>query len=108
MSPTSLDESFALVGEEGGYTAAEKERIIDNVFECHGYFPDFRTEDQLPAAVRKMREQPKPEKELASLKAKYAAMSKADAAFTMLVDLGMMEDYDSLGEYSDDFADDAP
>ena len=54
-----------------------------------------------------MREQPKSAGELAAIKAKYASMSESDAAFAMLLDLGLMEDYDKLGEYSDDFADDA-
>ena len=90
-----------------GFTQAEKDRIIENVFDCHGYFPDLRPDSQLPASVLKMRDQPKTEKDLAAIKAKYASMSEADAAFTMLIDLGLMEDYDKLGEYSDDFADDA-
>jgi hypothetical protein len=93
--------------DEDGFNAVEKARITDNCFDCHGFFPDLRSEAQLPAAVLKMREFPKPEGELAAIKARYAAMSETDAAFAMLCDLGLMEDYDSLGEYSDDFADDA-
>ena len=96
-----------LLDDENGFTHFEKERIIENVFECHGFFPDLRNESQLPASVLKMREQPKSAGELAAIKAKYASMSEADAAFAMLLDLGLMEDYDKLGEYSDDFADDA-
>ena len=93
--------------DEGGFTQSEKDRIVENVFDCHGFFPDLRPDSQLPASVLKMREQPKAANELAKIKAKYASMSEADAAFTMLIDLGLMEDYDKLGEYSDDFADDA-
>jgi hypothetical protein len=89
------------------FSTSEKEQIIDNVFECHGFFPDMREESELPAEVVAMRAQPKPADELAAIKAKYSSMSEADAAFTMLVDLGLMENYDLLGEYSDDFADDA-
>jgi hypothetical protein len=100
LSPPAPEED-----DPDGFTTAEKDRMADNVFDCHGYFPDFRSNAQLPAAVLKMRAQPKPEKELAAIKAKYGAMSKADAAFTMLCDLGMMENYDTLGEYSDDFDD---
>ncbi|KAI2505189.1 hypothetical protein MHU86_9277 [Fragilaria crotonensis] len=93
--------------DENGFSQIEKDRISENAFECHGFFPDLRTEAQLPPSVLKFREQPKSEKELAAIKAKYASMSEADAAFSILVDLGMMEDYDKLGEYSDDFPDDA-
>ena len=104
---TVLSTPLPVVDDEDGFTQFEKDRIIENVFDCHGYFPDLRSESQLPAAVAKMREQPKSAGDLAAIKAKYASMSEADAAFTMLVDLGLMEDYDKLGEYSDDFADDA-
>jgi hypothetical protein len=93
--------------DEDGFSMAEKQQIIENVFECHGFFPDLRSDSQLPDSVRKMREQPKTSKELSSIKEKYAAMSEADAAFSMLVDIGLMEDYDKLGEYADDFEDDA-
>jgi hypothetical protein len=89
------------------FSKAEKEQIIENVFECHGFFPDMREENELPAEVIAMRAQPKPADELAAIKEKYSSMSEADAAFAMLVDLGLMENYDLLGEYSDDFADDA-
>lgn len=90
-----------------GFTRQEKTQMMETVFDCHGYFPDFRSDEQLPDAVIKMREQPKPEGELAAIKEKYAKMSTADAAFAILCDLGLMEDYDGLGEYTDDFDDDA-
>ena len=93
--------------DEDGFTPSERAQIVENVFECHGFFPDLRSESQLPESVKKMRDQPKSSGELAAIKSKYAQMSEADAAFTMLLDLGLMEDYDKLGEYSDDFPDDA-
>jgi hypothetical protein len=104
---SSAAPAFNLAAATDSFTAAEKERIIDNVFDCHGFFPDMRDESELPSEVVAMREQPKSAGELAAIKAKYASMSESDAAFTMLVDLGLMEDYDKLGEYSDDFADDS-
>jgi hypothetical protein len=99
--------AFNLAAATDTFTQAEKDRIVDNVFDCHGFFPDMRDDSELPAEVISMRDQPKSADELKEIKAKYASMSEADAAFTMLVDLGLMEDYDKLGEYSDDFADDA-
>lgn len=89
------------------FTQAEKDQITDNVFDCHGFFPDLRADSELPDGVLAMREQPKAADELKEIKAKYASMSQADAAFTILCDLGLMEDYEKLGEYSDDFDDDA-
>ena len=51
-----------------------------------------------------MRQQPKSQIELASIKKKYEAISnEAERVYTMLVDLGMMESYEYLEEYSDDF-----
>ena len=99
--------AFKLPAVTDSFTQAEKDRIIENVFDCHGFFPDMRDDSELPAEVISMRDQPKPADELAAIKAKYASMSESDAAFTMLVDLGLMEDYEKLGDYSDDFADDA-
>ena len=95
----------ALEDDAGGFSGVEKQRVVDNVFECHGYFPDLRSDNQLPASVRKMREQPKSKSALSTIKNKYASMSQADAAFAVLCDLGMMENYDLLGDYSDDFDD---
>ena len=99
--------AFKLAAVTDSFTQAEKAKISENVFDCHGFFPDMRDDSELPAEVLSMRDQPKPAAELKEIKAKYASMSEADAAFTMLVDLGLMEDYEKLGEYSDDFADDA-
>lgn len=86
------------------YTSDEKMKIVNNVFDCHGFFPDLRGEDELPPEIRLMRKQPKSESALSSIKSKYAAISdESERVYTMLVDLGMMESYDHLAEYSDDF-----
>jgi hypothetical protein len=103
----SRPTTFKLSAATETFTEEEKDKMSSNVFDCHGYFPDFRADSELSEEVLAMREQPKAKDELKEIKAKYASMSKEDAAFTMLVDLGLMEDYDKLGEYSDDFADDA-
>jgi hypothetical protein len=103
----SRRQGFVLnVAGTNEFTAAEKDRVIENVFECYGYFPDMRDESELPADVRSMRAQPKAPGELAEIKAKYNAIKdESERAFRILVDLGMMEDYDKLGDYSDDFDD---
>eukprot|EP00545_Synedropsis_sp_CCMP1620_P014808 CAMPEP_0119004680 /NCGR_PEP_ID=MMETSP1176-20130426/1288_1 /TAXON_ID=265551 /ORGANISM="Synedropsis recta cf, Strain CCMP1620" /LENGTH=127 /DNA_ID=CAMNT_0006956415 /DNA_START=62 /DNA_END=445 /DNA_ORIENTATION=+ len=101
----SMVTKLAATATEETFTQAEKDKITDNVFDCHGFFPDLRADSELPAEVLEMREQPKPAEELKEIKAKYAAMSKPDAAFAILVDLGLMENYDKLGDYSDDFDD---
>eukprot|EP00545_Synedropsis_sp_CCMP1620_P005761 CAMPEP_0119005110 /NCGR_PEP_ID=MMETSP1176-20130426/1532_1 /TAXON_ID=265551 /ORGANISM="Synedropsis recta cf, Strain CCMP1620" /LENGTH=237 /DNA_ID=CAMNT_0006956879 /DNA_START=38 /DNA_END=748 /DNA_ORIENTATION=+ len=80
---TFLNDPAPSADDPDGFTGAEKDKMVDNVFDCHGYFPDFRADSELPAAVLKMREWPKPEAELASIKEKYAAMSKPDAAFAI-------------------------
>lgn len=105
----SRPAAFALkAAAEETYTQAQKEKIIEDVFECHGFFPDLRDDSELPAEVIAMRKQPKSKAELAEIKEKYAAIKDdSDRAFAMLVDLGLMEDYDKLGEYDDNFADDA-
>jgi hypothetical protein len=108
---TSRRTAFNLgaVAEAESFSALEKERFINNCFDCHGFFPDMRDDSELPEEVLAFRQQPKPAEELAEIKAKYAAITnESDRAYTMLLDLGLMEDYDKLGAYSDDFADDAP
>jgi hypothetical protein len=88
------------------FTSAEKLKIADNVFECHGFFPDLRPESELSSEVRKMRQQPKAAGELRVMKKKYEAIEdESERVYTMLVDLGMMESYDHLNEYTDDFDD---
>uniref|UniRef100_A0A7S1E9J8 PS II complex 12 kDa extrinsic protein n=1 Tax=Thalassionema nitzschioides TaxID=33649 RepID=A0A7S1E9J8_9STRA len=83
-------------------TAVEKEQIMENVFECHGYFPDFREFDELPASVREMRSLSGDE--LKEATAKYSSMKDdSERCYQVLVDLGLLEDYSSLGEYSDNF-----
>mmetsp|Transcript_23885 Transcript_23885/g.27195 ORF Transcript_23885/g.27195 Transcript_23885/m.27195 type:complete len:284 (+) Transcript_23885:91-942(+) len=87
-------------------TEGEKDIMSTTIFDTFGFFPDLRTDAELPKSIRKMRQQPRPKKELEKLKAKYNSMDESDAAYAMLVDLGLMEDYSSLEEYSDDFDDD--
>lgn len=91
---------------EPGYTSEEKLKIINNVFDCHGFFPDLRSEDELPVEIKLMRQQPKSKSALAAIKSKYAAIpDESERVYTMLVDLGMMESYDHLEEYCNDFDD---
>jgi hypothetical protein len=88
------------------FTSAEKVKIADNVFDCHGFIPDLRPESELSSEVRKMRQQPKAAGELRLIKQKYEAIEdESERVYTMLVDLGMMESYDHLDEYTDDFDD---
>jgi hypothetical protein len=100
-APPKLDDAV-------GFSPEEKSQVINTVFECHGYFPDLRTDDELPAEVLQMRQQPKSKTELSDIKAKYASIEdESERVYTMLVDLGMMESYDHLEEYNDlDFDDD--
>ena len=103
-STPDIQKEQAVDAPDPGYTAEEKLEVVNNVFECHGFFPDLRSEDDLPPEVRMMRQQPKSQIELASIKKKYEAISnEAERVYTMLVDLGMMESYEYLEEYSDDF-----
>lgn len=92
---------------ESEFTDEEIASVSNRVFECHGFFPDLRTEEELPPEVRKMRQQPKSKSELVAIKRRYDAIpNESERVYTMLVDLGMMESYDDLGEYTDDFDDD--
>lgn len=94
------------VEDSDSFSLEEKQRIRDAVFECHGFFPDLRAEHELPTDVRHMRQQPKSTSDLAAIKQKYAAISdEAERVHTMLIDLGMMESYDQLEPYADDFDD---
>jgi hypothetical protein len=90
-----------------GFSSEEKSNIMNTVFECHGYFPDLRTDEELPPEVLQMRQQPKSKGELAAIKATYASIEdESERVFTMLVDLGMMESYDHLEDYNDQDFDD--
>jgi hypothetical protein len=101
LAPTPVKDAG-----ESGYTSEEKLKIINNVFDCHGFFPDLRSEDELPVEIQLMRQQPKSKSALAAIKSKYAAIpDESERVYTMLVDLGMMESYDNLEEYSNDFDD---
>jgi len=99
------EEEEEVVDEGDTLTEAEKELMMSNVFTTHGFFPDLRTDSELPRSARKMRQQPKSKSELEKLKGKYNSMNESDACAAILVDLGLMEDYSSLEEYSDDFDD---
>merc|ERR1712176_333233 len=75
------------------YTTEEKAQIVDSCFQAHGFFPDVREENELPADIRKMR-QFKSGNELKDIKAKYDALSDdSERCYNILVDLGLMEDY---------------
>jgi hypothetical protein len=106
VSGRDLKSKPVQVVGESGYTTEERLKIINNVFECHGFFPDLRSEDELPAEIQLMRQQPKSKSALAAIKLRYAAIpDESERVYTMLVDLGMMESYDHLEEYSDNFDD---
>jgi hypothetical protein len=103
---SALSPKSGEVPVEPGYSKEDKMKIVNNVFDCHGFFPDLRSEDELPLEIRSMREQPKSKSALLSIKTKYEAIpDDSERVYTMLVDLGMMESYDHLDAYSDDFDD---
>ncbi|KAI2494325.1 hypothetical protein MHU86_17156 [Fragilaria crotonensis] len=103
---TALSPKSGEIPVEPGYSKEDKMKIVNNVFDCHGFFPDLRGEDELPLDVRLMRQQPKSKSALLSIKSKYEAIpDESERVYTMLVDLGMMESYDHLDAYSDDFDD---
>lgn len=81
--------------------------IKNNCFEVHGFFPDLRPFEDLPKDIQAARKT-KTGEELEEAKAKYAAIkSDSDRAYAVLVDLGLLEDYEKLGDYDDNFDDNA-
>jgi len=74
------------------------EQVRSNVFEIHGYFPDFRPFEELPADIQAARSLSG--NDMKEANAKYAAITDdSDRAFEVLVALGLMEDYSGLSEY---------
>jgi len=98
---TVAEETKSNIINESEFTEEELMVISDTAFQCHGFFPDFRTENELPKEIRRMREH-KSVEEVAIIKAKYDDIEdESERVYRMLVDLGLMENYDELEDYSE-------